>query len=146
MAREFKTILDEVAEMFEKQGHSFHRASLSDDRIDFGMPKIKQEFAESQAMVSRLNNLPVDGRKTQDPTVPPNNEKSKQLKLKPSSTIQSAAYWPTKEYLLVSFKSGHTYSYEAVPRLTVDFWQAASSCGSFFYHNIRMSYNYQKMG
>lgn len=76
----------------------------------------------------------------------PDKDKSEmQIEMKPSSTIQSVAYWPTKLYLLVSFKSGHTYSYEQVPEPLIDQWQSAPSAGSFFYYNIRMSYRYQKV-
>lgn len=73
-------------------------------------------------------------------------DENKQLQLPGSSTIQSAAYWKDKEYLVVSFKSGATYSYDKVPVDMVKAWEKAPSAGSYFYYNIRMSYSYRKMG
>ena len=71
---------------------------------------------------------------------------NQQLNLPSSSTIQAAAYWPERQYLVVSFKSGHTYSYDKVQLDTVQKWENASSAGSYFYYNIRMSYAYKKLG
>lgn len=148
MARPFKTIFDELAELFEKEGHPKRYSATfnSSDKIDFGIPSLNESYKKSDAVMKQLNQIPIGKKNPEDPTPAPDKEQSKQLKLPPSSTIQSAAYWPTKEYLLVSFKSGHTYSYSDVPALTIEFWQAASSAGSWFYYNIRMSYKYQKMG
>ena len=67
------------------------------------------------------------------------------LSLPPSSTIVKATYWPKKQVLQVEFKSGSTYKYEEVPMLTVKMWMSASSAGSWFYYNIRMSYSYFKL-
>lgn len=67
------------------------------------------------------------------------------LELPPSSTIQTATYWPSRQYLTVSFKSGSTYSYNDVPFKVVVAWRMAPSAGSFFYYNIRTSFRYQKI-
>jgi len=67
------------------------------------------------------------------------------LELPPSSTIQTATYWPSRQYLTVSFKSGHTYSYDEVPFKVMVAWKMAPSAGSFFYRNIRMTYVYRKI-
>lgn len=67
------------------------------------------------------------------------------LELPPSSTIQTATYWPSRQYLTVSFKSGHTYSYDEVPFQVMVAWKLAPSAGSFFYYNIRMTYRYRKI-
>ena len=68
------------------------------------------------------------------------------VRLPQSSTIQQAAYWPDKQYLVVSFKSGHTYDYQQVPVDRVLAWEGAASAGSFFYYNIRMKFKYSKLG
>lgn len=73
-------------------------------------------------------------------------DENAQLQVKPSSTIQSAAYWTNRKYLVVSFKSGHTYSYDGVPLETILAWEQAGSAGSFFYYNIRMNFSYSKLG
>ncbi len=67
------------------------------------------------------------------------------LRLPPSSTIQTATYYPDKDYLTVSFKSGGQYSYQDVPMEVVGAWMRASSAGSHFYYNIRTSFRYQKV-
>jgi len=144
--RTYESILDELQALFEKEGHKVNRASFQDDRISFGKDSLAKAYEMSDALLKQLNTTPVGGRRGGDPTPPPDKENSKQVELQASSTIQQAAYWPTKQYLLVSFKSGHTYSYEKVPQATVDLWEFATSAGSFFYYNIRMSYRYQKLG
>lgn len=67
------------------------------------------------------------------------------LELPPSSTIQTATYWPSRQYLTVSFKSGSTYSYDDVPFKVMVAWKLAPSAGSFFYYNIRTTFKYQKI-
>lgn len=67
------------------------------------------------------------------------------VRLPPSSTIQTATYWPQDVYLTVSFKSGHTYEYNEVPMKVIKAWMLASSAGSFFYYNIRTSFQYHKV-
>ena len=67
------------------------------------------------------------------------------LTLPVSSTIQTAEYYPKKQYLIVSFKSGGSYSYTSVDFEVIRNWMNASSAGSFFYYNIRKSYRYRKM-
>lgn len=155
----FDSILDELDEMFKKEGHSYHIAAMVDGRVDFGIPPIKRfRSGPSDPIMEKLNETPVAGKNQKqsgrnypeedlpEGVIRQKSDKQRQLKLPPSSTIQSAVYWPTKEYLLVSFKSGSTYSYTGVPMQTVQLWQQASSAGSWFYYNIRTSYQYQKMG
>lgn len=62
-----------------------------------------------------------------------------------SSTIQTAIYFPRRNYLRVSFKSGSTYSYDKVPNDVIKSWTQAKSAGSFFYYNIRTTFKYQKV-
>jgi len=74
------------------------------------------------------------------------DSRNKQIQLPASSTIQQAAYWRERQYLVVSFKSGHSYDYSGVELLKMLQWEQAASAGSFFYKNIRMSYPYRKLG
>lgn len=62
-----------------------------------------------------------------------------------SSNLLYVEYVEDIEYLFVSFKSGTTYSYTDVPKEVVDNLMSASSKGSYFYYNIRTSYDYQKI-
>lgn len=67
------------------------------------------------------------------------------VSLPPSSTIQTATYWPKKNYLITSFKSGASYDYKDVPQSIIRAWIRAKSAGSFFYYNIRTSFKYTKI-
>jgi hypothetical protein len=141
----YKSVLDDISEELEKQGHKTYRASFSDDRASFNLPP---EMRLPTKQEQEISSSPVGGK---EPFKPHKNDKqfadqNKQLSLPSSSTIQQAAYWPSKQYLVVSFKSGHTYSYDKVPIESVMKWEQASSAGSYFYYNIRMSFRYQKMG
>lgn len=139
---------ESILEQLHKEYGESYKAVFSKDRAQFNLP--------SSSFIPKMNkgqqNLftaPVGGRerpKGQAGDAEEFSDENAQLKTKPSSTIQSAAYWPAKEYLLVSFKSGATYSYNGVGVDIVQEWQEASSAGSFFYYNIRMNYSYTKMG
>lgn len=148
--KSYKTILDELGELYKKEGHSYYSASIVDDKVNFGLPPIKKIFYTNNPNVSRNSQNEVPPKENNEGSSeedrPQKDGKKKQLKLPKSSTIQAAAYWPNKQYLVVSFKSGATYGYDDVPKLTIDLWQTASSAGSWFYYNIRLSYKYQKLG
>lgn len=62
-----------------------------------------------------------------------------------SSNLLHVEYFEDKELLFVSFVNGSTYSYDNVPKHVVDELMSADSKGSYFYHNIRTSYNYTKI-
>lgn len=100
--------------------------------------KSKQFKGFGQEETSKTSNAPVKGERAR--------LDSFTVSLPPSSTIQSATYWPKKQLLQVSFKSGSTYKYDDVPMTTVKMWMMAASAGSWFYYNIRTSYAYQKVG
>jgi hypothetical protein len=149
--RDFTTIFDEINKQMTKEGHQVLHAGFNDEKVDFGIKNWGSSHPSDDVMDS-LNRTPVAGRsQPQSPNDSPSdvgiskNPARKQVKLPASSTIQSAAYWPGKQYLLVSFKSGHTYSYADVPIQTIGFWEFATSAGSWFFYNIRMSYKYQKL-
>lgn len=158
--RQYTSILDEITAIFEKEGHKVYKGAFDDQKIFFGIPGIPgmdtsiQRFTglKTQDQVDTKNTQNIEGQPTNLPKrlnirpVGDTNNSQRQVSLPASSTIQSAAFWPTKQYLLVSFKSGHTYSYQNVPAMTIGMWEFAVSAGSFFYYNIRMSYPYQKMG
>lgn len=100
-----------------------------------------------QTIVDAVNN-PQDFSSTEEQTqsVNPIDRQTNQLELKPSSNVQGAVYYPDKEYLIVSFKSGSTYAYSGVSIWVIVDWESAASTGSYFYHNIRTSYNFSKVG
>jgi hypothetical protein len=137
----FESVLDKFnRELGESYNTSFHL-----DRANFNLPKKTPEPSEA-SMVS--NTVPVGGkgRANNNPgDVEKFSDENAQLSMRSSSTIQSAAYWPGKQYLLVSFKSGATYSYNGVNLGVVEAWQQAASAGSFFYYNIRTSFSYRKI-
>ncbi len=144
MASHYETVLERISKIYEKEGHSFKRASFTDNRVDFGIPAVKSLSEKSNIGKGYPGTLQSTSAEAYLRTAP-NKSGGNQLQLRPSSTIQSAAYWPGNEYLLVSFKNGSIYKYEKVPEMTVAIWQQASSAGSWFYYNIRMSYVYEKM-
>lgn len=145
--RTYSTILDEISAMMEKEGDIAYHAVFQDSTVKFG---IKGWSEAQKTSVSQANWQSTDQSTFKDKQPPPDAQQfdkaNKQLQLKASSTIQSAAYWPKKQYLLVSFKSGHTYSYQGVGQTVLEYWEGAASAGSFFYYNIRTSYPYQKVG
>lgn len=136
MTTKYVSIFEKIIGEMEEQGHKTFRMNLNEERAEFNLPPemkrptIASIAGEQTATSSGFSKGKTDG---------------KQLNLPGSSTIQSAAYWPTRAYLLVSFKSGHTYSYTEVGPWTINDWEQASSAGSWFYYNIRMSFKYQKM-
>ena len=121
-----------------------YKTRFTEDKISFGFPEALTKPMKQQLMEATQ---PIGGAKFK---VQENDkqfmDENKQLQLPSSSTIQAAAYWPKKEYLIVSFKSGHTYSYDKVPLITVMIWEQVTSAGSWFYYNIRMNYPYKKLG
>lgn len=62
-----------------------------------------------------------------------------------SSMLASAGYDPTSQTLEVEFNTGRVYQYFDLPQSEYDGLMAADSLGSYFYHNIRDSYRYQKV-
>lgn len=140
-----ETIFDKALRELEEQGiPSPHKMKISEDKADFGFPQALKDTVNMQ--MNSLAQRGGTGIKLNEPQKQAVAQGKKQLAMKASSTIQQAAYWPSKEYLIVSFKSGSTYSYNDVPLVTVLLWEQASSAGSWFYYNIRTSYQYQKMG
>lgn len=139
MAKQYISIFDEIIDEYESQGHKAYRTNFNQDRASFNLPPEMQ--LPNKASFSDETYMGRGGE-DRDRSAGDN----KQLRLSSSSTIQSAAYWPSKAYLIVSFKSGHTYSYEGVGPWVIQDWEQANSAGSFFYWNIRTSFKYQKMG
>lgn len=139
MATKYVSIFEKIVGEMETKGFKTYRASFTEDRAAFNLPPEMQQpnkSAFADETVQGRGGSPRDRSDTDN----------QQLKLPASSTIQSAAYWPDRAYLVVSFKSGHTYSYDEVGPWTIQNWEEASSAGSWFYYNIRMSFKYQKMG
>ena len=62
-----------------------------------------------------------------------------------SSNIDKVEYDADNLVLRVTFKNGGIYEYEGVLQEVVDEMLSASSVGSYFYSNIRMSYPYTKI-
>lgn len=157
--KNFKSIIDELMEQF---GESGYEGKFHQERVNFSNPFPVSSSSSGGVKISPIlealnkaagayfgkekDSGSQEGSNDGKPGNKNLNKSHSQVKLPSSSTIQSAAYWPTREYLVVSFKSGHTYSYQGVELTTVALWQQASSAGSFFYYNIRMKYSYQKMG
>lgn len=131
----YKSIFEQILEQMQGEGHTHIRISIKEDKAELSLPP-NMTFPSHGSSFKN----PYDRGKGVDA-----NEGEGQLNLAASSNIQSAAYFPTKKYLLVSFKSGSTYSYDNVPEDLVDAWQRASSAGRFHYYNIRKSFPYRKM-
>ena len=143
-----KDILDEIAEMLDENRRDFEfgvksrptklrmlgRGVIEPPEKSFiQSPRKKNELAEQG--VSEIDKNSDDKAKFSHFT----------LTLPASSTISVAEYYPKREYLIVSFKNGGSYSYTSVPFDVVKSWMNAGSAGSFFYYNIRMSFSYRKM-
>ena len=132
-----------------------YRASFTEGTVSFNIPI--EEFTKAGIKANPFRNFkdtgaqensrkgPDDGNKGQDARYK-DKDINQTVSLPSSSTIQQAAYWPERQYLVVSFKSGHTYDYQKVPLDVVESWENAASAGAYFYRNIRMSYIYRKMG
>lgn len=148
MAKQIKPYESIIEQLQREYGESY-QTSFTNDKAVFINKNMNKPLTSMQQ--SKFN-LPVGGNTKDTATTMDPREKEQfldsnsQLSLKPSSTIQSAAYWADRQYLVVSFKSGHTYSYDKVSLRTIMDWQHAGSAGSYFYYNIRTSYSYQKMG
>jgi len=134
-------------------------ASSAIDKPNFSTQQSVASFGTDQPSFSNKVIVPGQDIGNSKNSISPNNmkvhpsdaqyvdgTKTEQVATKPSSTIQSAAYWIEKQYLVVSFKSGATYDYQQVPLNTILMWERAPSAGSFFYYNIRTSFKYSKVG
>lgn len=64
----------------------------------------------------------------------------------PSSNIDDAGYDEKTQVMEVSFLNGGTYRYSNVPKHVWDAFLAANTPGQYFYHNIRSSYPYIRIG
>jgi hypothetical protein len=62
-----------------------------------------------------------------------------------SSNLAAVRYDADTLTLEVTFQNGSTYQYEGVTQEVVDNMINAESQGSYFYHNIRKAYPYQKI-
>lgn len=164
MASNIKSFEDILKEAQKKIGGTdFFRASFSGDllKFDIGVKFLyqnnlnKNSFNNSFKNVfkanskkAELDNNEIDQTKLVDEGQKERykDKENQQLNLPASTTIQAAAYSPEREYLIVSFKSGHTYDYTDVPLSLILKWEEALSAGSFFYYNIRLSFKYRKLG
>lgn len=147
MAKGYTSIFEKLVEELEGQGQKHYRMTLDQDRAVFNLPP---EMKMPTIGAQEASLAPRGGQAVYKPNIRvpggQDGKSNKQLKLPASSTIQSAAYFPNREYLLVSFKSGATYSYDDVPIEIVLAWEGAASAGSWFYYNIRTRFRYQKIG
>jgi len=62
-----------------------------------------------------------------------------------SSNLASVGYDPANQILEIEFNHGGIYQYFDVPVEEYEGLMAADSHGSYFYHNIRDVYNYEKI-
>ena len=62
-----------------------------------------------------------------------------------SSNLKEATYTDGIEELHMTFLNGTEYIYYGVPRNVWDALLAAPSSGSYHYHNIRLSYPYNRV-
>lgn len=140
-----KTVLEELEELlFIDKGELSYRARARSARVRGNLPVL-----EPLQSGSKFKGFGRDPKSSAPIKRDPKNEKAEleafTLSLPPSSTIQTATYYPKRKYLEVSFKSGSTYSYESVPYNVIMAWRLAPSAGSFFYYNIRTSFEYRKI-
>ena len=110
-----KTIIEELEELlFVDKGELTYRARARSAKIRGNLPVI-----EPLTSGSKFKGFGQNPYTTVPVKRDPKNEKTEleafTLSLPPSSTIQTATYYPKKKYLTVSFKSGSTYSYDDVP-------------------------------
>jgi len=138
MTTKYVSIFEKIIGEMEESGHKVYKTHFIEDKAAFNLPPEMKQPNKSE-----FNDETLQGttKSTKDLQI----DKNKQLRLPGSSTIQSAAYTPSKAYLIVSFKSGHTYSYDEVGPWTIQEWEKATSAGSYFYYNIRMSFKYRKV-
>jgi lysyl-tRNA synthetase class 2 len=62
----------------------------------------------------------------------------------PSTAIQSFSYDPDRRELYVTFVSGGSYTYFAVPQDVYEGWQLAFSKGTYFHDHILGRFNYAR--
>lgn len=145
---DWETIIETISSDF---GAKPLNAEFKKDKIQFNDFSNSNAFGTWRVTNKQQKNLWDLGNAAEENKVAVDSKDKQQtqspaVKLHASSTIQSAAYWPDREYLVVSFKSGSSYSYNKVPVDTVSSWENASSAGSYFYYNIRTSFSYRKLG
>lgn len=63
----------------------------------------------------------------------------------PSSVIKHYSYDPEKCFLYITFVSGITYAYKAVPSDIAIMLKAAGSKGRYFNHYIKNRFKYRKL-
>ncbi len=63
----------------------------------------------------------------------------------PSTAIRNFDYDEDEQQLVVTFVTGRTYVYEAVPREVYDAFRSASSKGGFFNRFIRDRYRFSEV-
>lgn len=137
---------ESIIEQLQREYGESYQTNFSNDRASFA------RFSNQEPLTDMQQNqfsLPVGGRTRERLSAGDEeqfSDENTQLSIKASSTIQAAAYWKDRQYLVVSFKSGGSYSYTDVPVGVVQRWERATSAGSYFYYNIRTSYGYQKLG
>lgn len=145
-SKTYESPIEQIIKQLEDQEPPYRVKSIENDKVKFGFPEeLKMTIREQLQQAT----TPI-GQNVNNPRIKtagkPIEETKGTLRLPTSSTIQQAAYWPKKEYLVVSFKSGHTYDYNRVPLVKIVQWEDAASAGSFFYYNIRMAFPYRKIG
>ena len=62
-----------------------------------------------------------------------------------SSNLELIGYDTSEMILVVQFRNGSAYRYFNVPEYLYDGLCSAPSLGSFFHHNIRNSYNFERI-
>lgn len=62
-----------------------------------------------------------------------------------SRNILAIGYNKESRLLEVEFKNGGIYQYFEVPQEEFEYLMSADSIGSYFYHNIRNSYEWEKI-
>jgi hypothetical protein len=62
-----------------------------------------------------------------------------------STAIKRFKYWEDSKRLRIWFVKGGVYDYFKVPEAVVITLSEAQSKGNYFYYNIRMSYNYERI-
>jgi hypothetical protein len=143
-----KSIFEELEELlFVDKGELTYRAKARSARVRGNLPII--EPSESSGRFKGFGQKNGTAQRNAPGQRNDKNERAElesfTLSLPPSSTIQTATYWPKQKYLTVSFKSGQTYSYDDVPYNVIMAWRLAPSAGSHFYYNIRTKFNYRKI-
>jgi hypothetical protein len=146
--QKWKPEIQKILERMEKEAVGYP-SLVEGDAVRFHFPPA---IKESYAKINTRNSTPIGSRYTQEQEKALEESKSEgtipsgTLKLRPSSNIQMAVYFPERQYLLVSFKSGSTYEYKKVDIDVITLWESASSAGSFFHYNIRTSFKFKKVG